>query len=657
MRIGKVSVNKRKIKQIRSQGNNVIVDASGPQQGFFPGNMFAIDYRDVTAPQTFATVEELEAWVIQGSLLNYNPTTDADLNLLASGRSGLTIPATVGTTPTILPTVALLNPSGSAYIGLATPISLTKGEIIIHALVPTPIAGTAGLIYGSSGGTRINIATATTITFVATNSLTFNIENLSLTAINIIRFVITTDTVTRVRCYCNDVESTSGQLSMFGVNTININILGYNTGPTYLSYIKVTSDVTNILEMHTLGIGVGREFDESGSNNQGNWQGYTPHNAFRSDGSSYMLDSGYYIYKLNGAADVIVPMNGYAGGLVSLGYSLSETIIGKSDKHNLASSMLQFTEAVWDRSNATIWSDLARAGYYNSTDANTKKQWHSSELHQDNISYWLNPDYKDVCFAKFEDNTIEFGRNLSQIFSCNSPKTGSNLTRVLSYTGYIYNRFDNGKMIMGLDGATVVVYNGCKALLDLGIIPTLYLIPDEVDTLPGIYMTWANVAELMGLGVDIQDHPVDFNTGLTVAQVQSVYDSINSQFADHGIPTPEHTAYLGGQSDANVLTAVPTRRLTGRGAAAHVGSFVYRKGYKFLLPGVNIGQEVVATLKTKMTLAVANRSCIVSYFHGKDAPNADNGLTQAEIEEIITHGVSVGIDFITHKQYSDLAVH
>ncbi len=77
MRIGKVSVNKRKIKQIRSQGNNVIVDASGPQQGFFPGNMFAIDYRDVTAPQTFATVEELEAWVIQGSNVNPVPNENA----------------------------------------------------------------------------------------------------------------------------------------------------------------------------------------------------------------------------------------------------------------------------------------------------------------------------------------------------------------------------------------------------------------------------------------------------------------------------------------------------------------------------------------------------------------------------------------------------
>jgi hypothetical protein len=70
LRIGAVSINKRKIKLIRSQGNNVLIDVSGREKEFHAGNVIAIDYRDVTDPQVFGSAGELEAWVLEATLLN-----------------------------------------------------------------------------------------------------------------------------------------------------------------------------------------------------------------------------------------------------------------------------------------------------------------------------------------------------------------------------------------------------------------------------------------------------------------------------------------------------------------------------------------------------------------------------------------------------------
>jgi hypothetical protein len=70
LRIGGASINKKKIKLIRSQGNNVLIDVSGREKEFHAGNVIAIDYRDVTSPQVFGNVEELEDWILLATLLN-----------------------------------------------------------------------------------------------------------------------------------------------------------------------------------------------------------------------------------------------------------------------------------------------------------------------------------------------------------------------------------------------------------------------------------------------------------------------------------------------------------------------------------------------------------------------------------------------------------
>lgn len=85
LRIGAVSINKKKIKLIRSQGNNVLVDVSSREKEFHAGNVIAIDYREVTDPQVFGSVGELEAFVLSSSQLNQLTLVERNIDIVESG--------------------------------------------------------------------------------------------------------------------------------------------------------------------------------------------------------------------------------------------------------------------------------------------------------------------------------------------------------------------------------------------------------------------------------------------------------------------------------------------------------------------------------------------------------------------------------------------
>ena len=83
------------------------------------------------------------------------------------------------------------------------------------------------------------------------------------------------------------------------------------------------------------------------------------------------------------------------------GFTIKENISGNASYYNFTNSLVRFAVGgLWDRSNATIWSDKARNatnGYY---DVANPSDWHSTELKQDLIDDWLNDDYKDINFLK-----------------------------------------------------------------------------------------------------------------------------------------------------------------------------------------------------------------------------------------------------------------
>ena len=160
---------------------------------------------------------------------------------------------------------------------------------------------------------------------------------------------------------------------------------------------------------------------------------------YSSYGSRYCLDYGWSLWrKFNDGALTtleIVPYGADTTALAALGFSLVKTYDGNLTNHNLAPSKIQFIEATWDRSDTNIWNALARGSDYDSTDANTKKQWLIEKLNQDILNDWLVAAKKDVVFVKVLTDSINTRTTLKEMFSYATAKTGSNLTKALTYTG------------------------------------------------------------------------------------------------------------------------------------------------------------------------------------------------------------------------------
>ena len=158
---------------------------------------------------------------------------------------------------------------------------------------------------------------------------------------------------------------------------------------------------------------------------------------FSANGSPYQLDSGHSIYH-NAAIGILnVP---YANGLpssgtVPSGFVKIHDIAGDSVKHNLGNSIIRFPlGSAWDRSNTTIYKAAARTGFY---DAANPTDWHVTELNQLAMNeLWFNTG-QDIAFVKMSANSVDVDDRvkLIELFSYATPKTGSDLTKVLQYTG------------------------------------------------------------------------------------------------------------------------------------------------------------------------------------------------------------------------------
>lgn len=226
------------------------------------------------------------------------------------------------------------------------------------------------------------------------------------------------------------------------------------------------------------------------------------------------------------------------------------------------------------------------------------------------------------------------------------------------------NTFDNGKLVIGVDGATDAVDASLPIFLDLGIKATIYAEPDHLENGGNGLMSWTDLLDWKNAGMDIQDHPDSSYTGHTVAYDSAIYAHINYQFTSHGFSAPKHSAYMGNTADANFRTANSKMRLSGRGGAGgYLVNSTYRvefrkpgTNYQYLL-GDNIGAYTYAQFCAKLATAKLVKGAYVAYFHGIDAPLADNGLTEAELRLFKHAADSIGVDIITHDQLYNLMQH
>lgn len=229
------------------------------------------------------------------------------------------------------------------------------------------------------------------------------------------------------------------------------------------------------------------------------------------------------------------------------------------------------------------------------------------------------------------------------------------------------NTFDNGKVVLALDGSTPYVKAALDVLVAQGVKSSVYPIPEDFGS-PN--MDWDYLRAYRAAGGDVQMHPAQTNTGLTVQQVIDIYNAYDIVYAAEGF-TYTHIAYMGNNHDANVDTATLACGKTGRGGVggyntgvSPVGGIIYlefrKAGSGFAtMNGDNIGKLAVDNWKAKFDRAKLMKGCYECYFHGKDKPlvDGDDGLTEAEILEIIAYGNAIGIDFITKSELDGLMEH
>lgn len=152
--------------------------------------------------------------------------------------------------------------------------------------------------------------------------------------------------------------------------------------------------------------------------------------------STHTLDKGYSIYTKAGSPDIEQPnkVDGTELAKAITGYVKSVVQEGNLTDHNLADSKMRFVNAFFDRSNATIWKDDARLGYY---DAANTKDFHQSEINFKTLIGWLNDGYAARLYPKVVTNSITDRDYIDEILLVSDDRTLQDEVKLLTYTGDI----------------------------------------------------------------------------------------------------------------------------------------------------------------------------------------------------------------------------
>jgi hypothetical protein len=186
---------------------------------------------------------------------------------------------------------------------------------------------------------------------------------------------------------------------------------------------------------------------------------------------------------------------------------------------NLFPGKIRFTNAFFDRSNATIWNDSARLGYY---DAANVKDFHISELNQRTLASWLNDGYRGRLYVNFNTNSIEkLDRDfLAEILLTTTDRKGNDNKAILTYTGDI---------IAAVLSGTAVIFDA-QNYVKLGIlkttIPMLSFVIDDgyLDAYTGWrgFFATNNIKPLSGLHSNQVGQVIDGNDSMTWANIHTL---------------------------------------------------------------------------------------------------------------------------------------
>lgn len=292
--------------------------------------------------------------------------------------------------------------------------------------------------------------------------------------------------------------------------------------------------------------------------------------------SSWKLDYGYDKYRTNEkwhvyesliGADHDVPVDASGNSIdmvyLNYGHKKMKSVAGNLTGLNLARCRIRFTNAFFDRSNTTIWSDKARGGYYDVTDPNVIKgsviyegfydkddtySFHINELNQRTINEMLNEEYRGYFFIKCNSNSIEDGHSwgskddIVEIFLYTNKVVGANQRKVYQYTGDLFAEAvdDDGNTVY--DASDNVVLGYLKTIKPM----LLWRIDDgllgEIDWFPIFDSYSVKVVLTLNVGTD-----PDHNLWIVPWDTIAGWAANGHEITAHGMSDDDISSYTEAQ--------------------------------------------------------------------------------------------------------------
>ena len=415
-----------------------------------------------------------------GALLNYNPENDEDINLLISGRSGFTLPASVGDSASIY-TPTLL--SAKSTLGNKTRSAekfFNSGEYTFYCRFKLTVSTFTGSNYNFLKLGKTNLFSAASkglaIAFTDVSNSNLNVYssdgttrfdgNVLTNGQNLIyaagwcEMLVTVSFASKlisVSVY-NDQGAQIGTTGTRSISTFSF-FADDNAAAWEINNSQITSfDWKKFNAIKTITQCRDRSYTTdlqvyipdliSGVDVSGNGNHMTPDTTMTTQDriydqkQSYLLDKGYTHYRGNTTTrkDVWIPndLTGSEIAVTPFERTKDKTYSGQAEYHNGADSLIEFTGNEFDRSSTTRYNAFARVvnnyqdGFYN---ASTPKRWHPIELNRLKNQYMANSGYDGIVFVKMDGGSL-IGRNyLAEVLTYSANKNVIDRDKVHQYCG------------------------------------------------------------------------------------------------------------------------------------------------------------------------------------------------------------------------------
>jgi hypothetical protein len=310
---------------------------------------------------------------------------------------------------------------------------------------------------------------------------------------------------------------------------------------------------------------------------------YSNHN------NDWLLKYGYDIYQTNKlglnstSVEQIIPhdVSGNSMTFTKTNFHKIKSVAGSLTNINDADCKIRFVQDFFDRSNATIWSDLARGTDYNSA---FPKDFHISKLNQRTLYEWLNVGYKGRLYIKCENNSSEDGSEnclrkgtrgvFQEIILYDNDKTLGNNKKVLTYT--------NDIIVAVLSGSSPSY--DANNYIKLGYLktdrPMITLRIDDYDSAE--FPAWESMFNEYGIKGDIQclvgrnANPLLTYNNMTFSHLKELYD-LGWGVSSHGMDDTD----LGNSAESVAEIDIPESQVVLRSKGFSCRNFApHRYGYE-----------------------------------------------------------------------------